>query len=87
MSSTLDACFKSAEKVAIVSVAFLNTVLISYLHIQNDLETRKKELAAEEAEMSEQQQRLDAQRAIELYDELGSELASAFFLVQTSMLI
>ena len=26
MSSTLDACFKSAEKVAIVSVAFLNNV-------------------------------------------------------------
>jgi hypothetical protein len=35
-----------------------------------------KELAAEEAEISEQRQRLDAQCAIELYDELGSELAS-----------
>ena len=63
------------------------TILMSYLYIQNDLETQKKELAAEEAEMSEQQQRLDAQRAIELYDELGSELASAFFLMQPSMLI
>jgi len=57
MSSTLDACFKSAEEAA-----------------NKDLETWNKELATEEAEISEQRQRLDAQRAIEFYDELGSEL-------------
>jgi len=57
MSSTLDACFKSAEEAA-----------------NDDLETLRKEVTTEEAETSEQQQRLDAQRAIEFYDELGSEL-------------
>jgi hypothetical protein len=59
-----------------------NIPLISCLYFQNDLETLGKEVAAEEAEMSEQQQRVDAQRAIEFYDELGSELASPFALLQ-----
>jgi hypothetical protein len=51
-----------------------------HIYIQNDLETQKEELATEEAELSEQRQRLDAQRAIEFYDELWSESASLFFL-------
>ena len=55
-----------------------NILLILYLHVQKDLETLENEVAAEEAEMSDERQRLDAQRAIEFYEELGSELASLF---------
>ncbi|PPQ92733.1 hypothetical protein CVT25_015700 [Psilocybe cyanescens] len=39
----------------------------------NDLETRAKELEAQESEISEQLNRLDAERSIEFYDELGSD--------------
>ncbi|KAF9567417.1 hypothetical protein CPC08DRAFT_703305 [Agrocybe pediades] len=40
---------------------------------KNDLEGRAKELAAEESETADKRERLEAERAIEFYDELGSD--------------
>lgn len=86
MSSTLDACFKSAEEAANVSVTpfFRNIPLIVF---QDELETKKEELATEEAEMSDLRERLDAQCAIEFYDELGTELASRGFLKPSGLAV
>ncbi|KAF8165678.1 hypothetical protein B0H34DRAFT_690015 [Crassisporium funariophilum] len=39
----------------------------------NDLETRAKELSAEESEISDQRDRLEAERAIGIYEELGTD--------------
>ncbi len=46
------------------------------LQPQSDLETRTKDLQAEEAEIADQRERHEAQRSIEFYDELGSELVN-----------
>ncbi|KAJ7223994.1 hypothetical protein C8J57DRAFT_1535891 [Mycena rebaudengoi] len=56
MSSTLEACFQSAETAA-----------------EKDLTTRAKELAEEESDISDQRVRLEAERAVEFYDELSTD--------------
>ncbi|KAF8969353.1 hypothetical protein BDZ97DRAFT_1915316 [Flammula alnicola] len=56
MSSTLDACFKGAETIAI-----------------NDLETRARQLTEEESEIADERDRLEAERAIDFFEELGSD--------------
>ncbi|KAJ3501071.1 hypothetical protein NLJ89_g9506 [Agrocybe chaxingu] len=57
MSTTLDACFKSAETTA-----------------TNEIDARTKELDEQEAGISDQRDRLEAERAIQFYDELGSDM-------------
>ena len=87
MSSTLDACFKSAETAANVSLqagSFQLQYINIYFSFQKDLESRTKELELEESTISEQRERLEAQRAIEFYDELGSELASSISICSLS---
>lgn len=51
--------------------------------VKNELETRAKELAAEESEIADQRDRLEAERAIDFYDELGSDVVSHRLLVVT----
>jgi len=52
----------------------------AYLFIvKNELETRAKELTAEESEIADQRDRLEAERAIDFFDELGSDVVSARF--------
>lgn len=52
----------------------------SYSCHQAELEAKEKELDVGEAETVEQRDRSNAERAIEFYDELGSERVSLFFL-------
>lgn len=40
----------------------------------NELDTRANELAAEESEIADQRDRLEAERAIDFFDELGSDI-------------
>ncbi|KAJ7755900.1 hypothetical protein B0H16DRAFT_1662690 [Mycena metata] len=56
MTTTLEACFKTAESTA-----------------EANLEEREKELAEEESDISEQRVRLEAERSIEFYEELGTD--------------
>ena len=60
---------------------------LTYLFIvKNELETRAKELTAEESQIADQRDRLEAERAIDFFDELGSDVVSArlfvFWLLQ-----
>ncbi|KAJ7098676.1 hypothetical protein B0H15DRAFT_772095, partial [Mycena belliarum] len=75
MSSTLDACFKSAEAAAEARPSFASPPA-TYLY--SDLAARETELAEEEADLSDQRVRLEAERRVEFYDELATdEFASA----------
>ncbi|KAF5371342.1 hypothetical protein D9758_004183 [Tetrapyrgos nigripes] len=56
MTSTLEACFKTAEETA-----------------NKELDERAKSLEAGEADVSDQQVRMEAERTIEFYDELSSD--------------
>jgi len=77
MSSTLDACFKGAEAAATVRDSFTDCHASADLFIaKNELETHAKELAAEESEIADQRDRLEAERAIDFFDELGSDVVS-----------
>jgi hypothetical protein len=51
--------------------------------VKNELDTRAKELAAEESEIADQRDRLEAERAIDFFDELGSDAVSPRLLVVT----
>ena len=89
MSSTLDACFKSAEAAATVRdypSPIAVHPLTCLLFVKNELETRAKELTAEESEIADQRDRLEAERAIDFFDELGSDVVSARLLIIIAML-
>jgi len=57
----------------VIVILSLPVTLIVHLVTQNDLETHAKELSAAESEISDKRVRLEAERAIEFYDELGSD--------------
>jgi hypothetical protein len=82
MSSTLDACFKGAETAATVCdypSPIVMHPLTCLFFVKNELETRAKELTAEESEIADQRDRLEAERAIDFFDELGSDVVSPDF--------
>jgi hypothetical protein len=73
MTSTLEACFKTAETTAEASSfdrAFSQD--FSYL-FQKDLAARESELAEEESDLAEQRARLEAERNLEFYEELSTD--------------
>jgi hypothetical protein len=75
MTSTLEACFKTAETTAEASSfdrAFSHD--FSYLGLfQKDLAARESELAEEESDLAEQRARLEAERNLEFYEELSTD--------------
>lgn len=75
MTSTLDACFKEAEATA--TVGYYARQLSSVFNLyQKELETTTKELETEEADLSEQRTRFEAERLINFYDELSPDQVS-----------
>jgi len=66
-----------AQKQLLPYVSFTDHRISAGLFIiKNELETRAKELEAEESEIADQRDRLEADRAIDFLDELDSDAVS-----------
>lgn len=77
MTSTLEACFQTAEETAKVrELSIIIGSVFQLLLVQKDLQKRSEEIDAEESDFAEQRERYEAEQVVNFYDELSTEAVS-----------